>query len=145
MRLFPVRELYAGALFFPLQRSAEVLHTWRVWTGTVPDEVTSIGRIMRFPALPEVPGPLRGRVLPLIEAASAGEEGAGADLTSPLRALGPELDTFARVPAPALQQPHMDPPQPVPAEGDGEFLADLPAAAIDTVLDMAGPGADIPL
>src|SRR5262249_60924504 len=58
---------------------------------------------------------------------------------------GPELDTCGRVPAPALQQPHMDPPQPVPAEGDGEFLADLPAAAIDAVLDMAGPGADIPL
>jgi len=145
MRLFPVRELYAGALFFPLQRSAEVLHTWRVWTGTVPDEVTSIGRIMRFPALPEVPGPLRGRAFALVEAAYLGEEGAGADLISPLRALGPELDTFAMVPAPALQQLHMDPPQPVPAEGDGEFLADLPAAAIDAVLDMAGPGADIPL
>src|SRR5262252_8516986 len=41
MRLYPVRELYAGVLFFPLQRSAEVLHTWRVWTGTVPDDVTS--------------------------------------------------------------------------------------------------------
>jgi FAD/FMN-containing dehydrogenase len=41
MRLYPVRELYAGALFFPIQRAAQVLHAWRAWTSTVPDEVTS--------------------------------------------------------------------------------------------------------
>jgi hypothetical protein len=88
---------------------------------------------------------LRGRAFALVEAAYLGEERAGADLIGPLRALGPELDTFAMVPAPALQQLHMDPPQPVPAEGDGEFLADLPAAAIDALLDLAGPGTDTPL
>jgi FAD/FMN-containing dehydrogenase len=59
MRLHPVRELYAGALFFPIQRTAEVLHAWRAWTGTVPDEVTSLGRILRLPPLPEVPEPNR--------------------------------------------------------------------------------------
>jgi len=58
MRLYPVRELYAGVLFFPIDRSAEVLHAWRAWTGTVPDEVTSIGRILRLPPVPEVPEPL---------------------------------------------------------------------------------------
>jgi FAD/FMN-containing dehydrogenase len=145
MRLYPVRELYAGVLFFPIQRSAEVLHTWRAWTSTIPDEVTSIGRIMRFPPLPEVPEPLRGQAFALVEAAYLGDEGTGTDLIRPLRALGPELDTFAMVPAPALQQLHMDPPRPVPAEGDGEFLADLPAAAIDALLDVAGPGTDTPL
>src|SRR5499425_3136185 len=140
MRLYPVRELYAGVLFFPIERSAEVLHTWRAWTDTVPDEVTSIGRILRFPPLPEVPEALRGRAFALVEAAYLGDAAAGADLIGPLRGLGPELDTFAMVPAPALQQLHMDPAQPVPAEGDGEFLADLPAAAIDALLDLAGPG-----
>ena len=57
MVLYPVRELYAGALFFSIQRSAQVLHAWRDWTDTVPDEVTSIGRILRFPPLPVVPEP----------------------------------------------------------------------------------------
>ena len=57
MTLYPVRELYAGALFFPIQRTAEVLHAWRAWTGTVPDEITSLGRILRLPPLPEVPEP----------------------------------------------------------------------------------------
>ena len=61
MRLYPVRELYAGDLFFPIRRAAEVLHAWREWTATVPDEITSIGHLVRLPPLPEVPEPLRGR------------------------------------------------------------------------------------
>jgi hypothetical protein len=55
MMLYPVPELYAGALFFPIERTAEVLHTWRQWTDTVPDEVTSIGRILRLPSSPRSP------------------------------------------------------------------------------------------
>jgi FAD/FMN-containing dehydrogenase len=145
MRLYPVRELYAGALFFPIQRAAEVLHAWRAWTGTVPDEVTSLSRILRLPPLPEVPEPLRGRAFALVEAAYLGDAGAGAELIGPLRRLGPELDTFAMIPAPALQQLHMDPGQPVPAQGDGALLADFPAAAIDALIAVAGPDADTPL
>jgi FAD binding domain len=145
MRLYPVRELYAGVLFYPIQRSTEVLQAWRAWTGTVPDEVTSIGRIMRFPPLREVPGPLRGRAFALVEAAYLGDADAGARLIRPLRRLGPELDTFATVPAPALQQLHMDPGQPVPNQGDGAFLADAPAAAIDALVAVSGPDADTPL
>src|SRR5215472_5733761 len=145
MRLYPVRELYAGALFFPIPRSAEVLHAWREWTRAVPDEVTSIGRIMRFPPLPEVPEALRGRAFALVEVAYLGDVDTGAELIQPLRRLGPELDTFAMIPAPALSQLHMDPDRPVPNQGDGAFMADAPAAAIDALIAVAGPDADTPL
>ena len=80
-----------------------------------------------------------------MEAAYLGDAGTGAELIRPLRWLGPELDTFAMIPAPALQQLHMDPDQPVPAQGDGAFLADFPAAAIDALIAVAGPDADTPL
>ena len=145
MTLYPVREVYAGALFFPIQRTAEVLHAWRAWTGTVPDEVTSLGRILRLPPLPEVPEPLRGRAFALVEAAYLGDAGAGAALIQPLRQLGPDLDTFATIPAPALQQLHMDPDQPIPDQGDGAFLTDFPAAAIDALVAVAGPDAETSL
>ena len=145
MTLYPVREVYAGTLFFPIQRAAEVLHAWRGWTATVPDEVTSLGRILRFPPLPQVPEPLRGRDFALVEAACLGGAAAGAELIGPLRQLGPDLDTFAMIPAPALQQLNMDPDQPVPGQGDGAFLADFPAAAIDALVAVAGPDADTPL
>jgi len=145
MRLYPVSEVYAGALFFPIGRAAQVLRAWRAWTGTVPDEVTSLGRILRLPPAPEVPEPLRGRAFALVEAACLSDAGTGSELLGPLRRLGPELDTFAMIPAPALQQLHMDPDQPVPNQGDGAFLADLPEAAIDAVLALAGPDADTSL
>jgi FAD/FMN-containing dehydrogenase len=145
MRLYPVRELYAGALFFPVQRTAEVLHAWRAWTGTVPDEVTSLGRILRLPPLPEVPEPLRGRAFALVEAAYLGDAGTGAALIQPLRQLGPDLDTFATIPASALQHLHMDPDQPIPDQGDGAFLTDFPAAAIDALVAVAGPDAETSL
>jgi hypothetical protein len=143
--LYPVREVYAGALFFPLERSSEVLHAWREWTDTVPDEVTSVGRIMQFPPIPDVPEPLRGNSFAVVEAAYLGDEYEGAELIRPLRELGPLIDTFAMIPAPALQQLHMDPPEPVPYAGDGMFLADAPAGAIDAMVAAAGPGSNSPL
>src|SRR5215468_4953055 len=145
MRLYAVRELYAGTLFFPIERAAEVLKTWRAWTATVPDEVTSVGRILRLPPLPGVPEPLRGRAFALVEAAYLGDAASGAELIQPLRRLGPDVDTFATIPAPALQQLNMDSDQPVPNQGDGAFLAGFPDAAIDALVAVAGPDADAPL
>ena len=139
MRLYSVGDLYAGDLFFPIQRAAEVLHAWRAWTGTVPDEVSSQGRLVRLPPAPQLPEPLRGRAFVKVEAAYLGDAGTGAELTQPLRRLGPELDTFATIPPPALSQLHMDPDQPVPFQGAGAFLSDLPAAAIDALVGLAGP------
>jgi FAD/FMN-containing dehydrogenase len=145
MQLYPVPELYAGALFFPLERAADVLHSWHDWTTTVPDEMTSLGRILRIPPLPEVPDQLRGRAFAMVEAAYLGDESTGADLIAPLRDLGPEMDTFATIPAPALGQLHMDPADPVPAAGDGTLLTDFPPAAADAVVNLAGPDADTQL
>src|SRR6476619_5685263 len=38
MRLYPVSEVYAGWLIFPMERAEEVLTAWRDWVDTVPDE-----------------------------------------------------------------------------------------------------------
>jgi FAD/FMN-containing dehydrogenase len=145
MRLYQVRELYAGDLFFPIERAAEVLRAWREWTGAVPDEITSIAHLLRLPPLPELPERLRGRAFAMLEAAYLGDVRTGAELTQPLRRLGPELDTFAMIRAPALAQLHMEPSQPVPSRSDGAFLADFPAAAIDALVTVAGPDAETPL
>lgn len=88
---------------------------------------------------------MRGQAFALVEAAYLGDEGAGAELIAPLRQLGPEMDTFATIPAPALGQLHMDPTEPVPALGDGILLTDFPAAAADTLVAVVGPDADTPL
>src|SRR5438046_1188241 len=41
--LFPVRTLYAGDLFWPVERASEVLHAWRAWVETVPEDMNSLG------------------------------------------------------------------------------------------------------
>jgi hypothetical protein len=83
--------------------------------------------------------------LALVEAAYVGDESTGAELIAPLRKLGPEIDTFATIPAPALGQLHMDPTEPVPAVGDGALLTDFPAAAADALVGLAGAGAETTL
>jgi hypothetical protein len=137
-RLYPISEVHAGVLFFPVDRAHEVLEAWRAWLPSVPDSVTSVGRVLRFPPLPELPPHLSGQSYVVIEAAcqlSAAEADA---LLAPLRALGPALDTFCPTPVTDLSQLHMDPPGPVPAHGDGMLLTDLPEAAIEAFARVGG-------
>lgn len=143
--LYPVAEVYAGVLFFPLERAGEVLKAWRAWADDVSEDVTSVGRLMQFPPLPEAPEPLRGRSFALVEATFIAGEAEGAELLRPLRELGPELDTFATIPVEDLRHLHMDPPTPVPGAGDGFSLADVTPETIDALVEVAGAGSGSPL
>src|SRR3954463_12753756 len=143
--LYPVSEVYAGVLFFPLERGAEVLRAWRRWVDTVPDEVTSVGRFLQFPPIPDIPEPLRGGSFVVVEAASLLGKDSTDELLRPLRALGPQLDTFATIPVEELKHLHMDPEHPVPGFGDGMLLSDFNDAAIDALVQVAGANAHSPL
>ena len=123
-----------------MERSAEVLHAWRSWIRTVPDEVTSVGRILQFPPIDEVPEPMRGRSFAIVHAYSLGTEAEGIERLAALRALGPEIDTVRMVPPVELSEMHMDPPDPLPYFGEHLVLRDVPAAAIDDFVAAAGPG-----
>ncbi|ONH24379.1 oxidoreductase [Pseudofrankia asymbiotica] len=140
-RLYPVTDVYAGVLFFPIERAEEVLHAWRGWLPSVPDEVTSVGRLLRFPPLPELPPALRGQSYVVVEAACQLPPSLAAALLAPLRALGPSLDTFTTRPASELGLLHMDPDGPTPAHGDGMLLRALPPEAV-TAFASGADGAD---
>ena len=139
-RLYPIAQVYAGALFFPWERSAEVIHVWRDWIRTVTDEVTSVARILQFPPIDEVPEPIRGRSFAIVHAYSLGTEAEGIERLAPLRALAPEIDTVRMVPPVELSEMHMDPPDPLPYLGEHLVLGDLPSTAIDEFVAAAGPG-----
>jgi hypothetical protein len=145
IELYPVAELYAGWLIFPVERAGEVLNAYREWVRSVPDEVTSLARFLNVPPFPEIPEPIRGRRLVVVEAAMIMDEAEAGALLAPLRALGPEIDTFGTIPAAELSHLHMDPPQPVPGMGDHLLLEDLTPAAIDQAVRVAGADAPIPL
>ena len=90
----PVRELYAGALFYPLEQTADVLHAWT-------------------------------------------------ELLRPLRRLDPEIDSFAMQPPVGLSELAMDPRAPLPFRSAHALIEQLPAAAIEDVARIAGPGSSL--
>jgi FAD/FMN-containing dehydrogenase len=142
-RLFPYGEVYAGMFIWPYERAGEVLRAWRDWTQTAPEDVTTSMRIMHFPPLPELPDFLRGRSVAVIDGAYAGGADAGAEAVAALQALGPELDTWAMVPAVALSRLHMDPEEPMPYLSKSAIFGALDDAALDTIAAHAQPGSPL--
>jgi FAD/FMN-containing dehydrogenase len=145
LALHPAEDLYAGALFFSLDRAAEVFHAWHDWTATAPAAITSIARVMRFADRHDVPEFVRGRAYTVVEAAHLGTDAEGAELLAPLRDLRAELDTFSLVPPSALGHLHMAPEHPEARLADDGLVGELPAAAIDDLLAVAGPASQSPL
>ena len=147
LELFPIERAYAGVLFYPIERATEVLHAWGELThsDSLPDELTTVGRFLRLPPIPEIPEEVRGKSFAIVEAYHVGEQARAEQLLAPLRALGPVNDTIATVPMPALSHLHMDPEHPVPAAGDGLTIAELPNHAIDAFVEAAGENAQFPL
>jgi FAD/FMN-containing dehydrogenase len=145
VELYSIPDIYAGVLFFPWERSSEVLHAWLEWTATVAEEVTSVGRILQFPPLEEIPEPLRGGKFAIVEAVYMGDEASGSDLLEPLRDIGPAMDTFAMVAPADIAELHMDPPQPMPYTGEGQMLGPLDGEAIDRFVAAVGPESGSPL
>jgi FAD/FMN-containing dehydrogenase len=143
--LYPVTEAYAGWLIWPMERAAEVLGAWAEWTREAPEEVTSVGRLLQLPPIPELPEILRGRQVVVVEAAYQGDEASGRELLAPLLALEPEIDTFGTVPARALTELHQDPPAPVPGVGDGWMLDSLDARGAEAIVEAARMDGTAPL
>jgi FAD/FMN-containing dehydrogenase len=146
IELFPFTEIYAGMLAFPIERASEVLNAWNDLLPSLPDEMTTVGRMLRVPPLPEIPEVVRGRELTVVEAFYLGDEAEGRRLLQPLRDLGPEIDTIATMPTDQLIHVHMDPPQPVPGEGDHGMIAQrLTREGIDTFVEAFTSDAVKPL
>jgi hypothetical protein len=138
-RAYDFATAYAGWLVWDVQQADRVLKAWASWATEAPDCVTTSFRLLRLPPLEEIPAPLRGRHLVVIDGAVR----AGADdaerVLAPLRALQPEMDTFAEVPTADLVRLHMDPEGPTPAVSSTALLRALPGDATDALLAAGGP------
>jgi FAD/FMN-containing dehydrogenase len=139
--LLPLSQIYAGALFFPADQSSDVLRSWWEWIAGVPEEMTSVWRILNFPPVPEIPEPFRGNSYTAIEAIYCGDPADGEGLVAPLREAGTVgMDTMAVQPPQGIAELHMDPPEPLPYLGDSLLIGELSHAAIDSLLKAIGPG-----
>ncbi|GAA4505543.1 FAD-binding oxidoreductase [Brevibacterium yomogidense] len=140
--LYPLETVYAGMMVWDIEEADRVVRAWARWAPSAPDEITTSMRILHLPDAPEVPAPVRGRPVVCLDGAVLGPEAAARDAVAPLRALRPEVDTFASVPPASLSRLHMDPEGPTPVVGDSALLGRLPDSAVDAFLAQVGPGTD---
>jgi FAD/FMN-containing dehydrogenase len=139
--LFPVPELYAGSLFFPYERASELMHAWHDFVSAgLPDEITTVTRVVQLPPMEEIPELLRGKSFTVLQAAYLGNEADGAELIRPLTELGPDMNTFAMVEPNALGHLAMDPEDPMPYAGSSRMISNISSAGIDAFVGAAGPG-----
>lgn len=144
--LMPVSRLYGGGIFFPGEAAAALLHTYREWVETLPEETTTSIALLRLPPLPTLPPPLQGAHVVHLRFAHLGGAEEGAALLAPMRAVSPAvMDLVGEMPYAAVDSIHMDPTDPMPMWERGTALRELPAAAVDALLAAAGPGVETPL
>jgi len=144
-RVYPVAELYAGAMFFPYERARDVLDAWTAITPSLPDDMMTWTSLLQFPDLPDVPEVVRGQAFTVFHGAYLGAQDEGAALLEPIRELGPVMDTFAMVPPAVLADMAMDPSEPLPLISTTALVDDLPPATLDDLMSVVGSAADCPL
>ena len=111
----------------------------------MPDSVTTSCRIMNLPPLENIPEFLRGRSIVIIDGAICEDAARAEELLAPLRALSPEMDTFADMAPVGLSYIHMDPEDPMPGMSDSAILDGMSPEVVDAIVDVAGPGSGSPI
>jgi hypothetical protein len=98
--LVPVTQLYGGGIYFTADHApdaaADALHAYSDWVAGVPEEMASSVRMIRFPDLPAVPTPFRGRFVTRILMAFCSSAVEGERLVEPLRKIGNRSWTRSR-------------------------------------------------
>ncbi|GFM18791.1 MULTISPECIES: FAD-binding oxidoreductase [Mycobacteriaceae] len=140
-----IPEFYGGAVYFDGSDAAAVLHAWRSWSVGLPETVNTSIAIQQLPPLPGVSEPLAGRMTVAVRYTAVGDFAEAERLLAPMRAVAtPLLDSVAVLPYAAIGAVHADPVDPMPVIEDQALLSDLPVAAVDALLAVAGPGSGSP-
>jgi FAD/FMN-containing dehydrogenase len=146
LELVRIVRFHGGGIFFPAGSAATVLHAWREWAPSLPEQASTSIALLALPPDPALPEPLRGQYVAHVRFAHLGSAEEGDALLSPIRAAAtPLVDTVAELPFAAIDAVHMDPATPLPVYELGCSVRALPAEAVDAVLALAGPDAGSPL
>ncbi|MBO0702057.1 MAG: FAD-binding oxidoreductase, partial [Candidatus Dormibacteraeota bacterium] len=145
LSLLEVPTLYAGSIFFAGERTADVLHAYRAWAPTLPEQVTTSVALCRLPVMDHVPAPLASRQTVAVRFVGNVDARTGDALLRPLRGVSrPLLDTVRIMPYAGCGSVHMEPADPLPFWSCAAGLSELPGAAVDELVKLAGPGVNSP-
>ncbi|WP_132287174.1 FAD-binding oxidoreductase [Kribbella sp. VKM Ac-2568] len=138
--LFPVPRLYGGGIYFPGERTADVLRAWTAWHPGTPETMISSFAVLRLRALPQLPESLHGEFVVHLRIAYNGTAADGERMVAPLRAVAPALlDTVADMPYTKVASIHNESTEPVPYYERSIMLREFPADALDKLVELAGP------
>ncbi|HVK24298.1 MAG TPA: FAD-dependent oxidoreductase [Actinokineospora sp.] len=152
--LFPASTVVTGAAFWPGEHAKALLTLWDKWCRDAPTEVSTSFRVLNLPPFPGVPEVLSGGTMICVDGVVLGQQGAddaialgqADDLLAPLRAVAePVMDTWHLTTPQEILATHMDPDEPVPAQGDHFLLTELGDDAIDEFVRVLGAGSESPL
>jgi FAD/FMN-containing dehydrogenase len=144
--LAQVPRLYGGTLVYDGSLAAAVARTWREWTYGVPREMTSSLALIRYPDAPALPPELRGQFRVVVRIAYAGGVAAGEALVGPLRMAGPRVaDSVRDMPYAEVASIYADPTEPYSFHERTAMLGGLDDAAVDRLLELAGPDSGCPV
>jgi hypothetical protein len=138
-QLHPVSEVLGGLVLYPACRAADVLHFFRDFVATAPDELTCLGAFLTAPPAPFVPADLQGQPAIAIAVCYAGDLIEGQRVVQPLRDFGPPAaDVIGPMPYPVLQS-LLDESAPKGLQNywKSAFVDDLSDAAIEVLVARA--------
>jgi FAD/FMN-containing dehydrogenase len=146
VELLPVAEFYGGSIYYDGEHAPAILRAYARWARSLPDEMTTGIKLLRLPALPDVPEPLRERFTVQLSVGYIGNEANGDELLRPMRDVAPAIiDYVGIMPVTEIDTVHNDPADPLPFEYTSVVLPDLSEESIGALLAQAGPGVDTPL
>ncbi|MFN8371427.1 MAG: FAD-binding oxidoreductase [Anaerolineae bacterium] len=144
INLVPVAQFYGGSLVYSGDSADAALRFFREWTQRAPDALTSSIAILKFPNLPVLPEPMRGKKQVIVRAVYLGEAAEGEALIRQwVDWHAPEANTFKVMPFTDIGLVSNDPVEPSHTYYANELLNDLPDAVLDAMthytLDAASP------
>jgi UDP-N-acetylenolpyruvoylglucosamine reductase len=143
--LLPLDTVHGGALYFDGADARRVLHAWRAWSAGLPEHANTSFALLQLPPMPGVPEPLAGRLTAAVRFTSVAAREEAQAVLAPLRQVAPTVfDTVDVLPYPAISAVHADPVEPMPVLESSGLLRELPEAAVDRLLALAGPGSGSP-
>ena len=138
-RLYPVGEIFGGALFMPATR--DVLRSLVPIASSAPDELTTISFLMALPPAPFVPAELVGTMSLAVMFVWSGDPADGPAAIAPFREVAtPLVDLTMAMPYPGIYALLEQAEQRSLTVHRSRFLSTLDDAAIDAILDaLAAP------
>jgi FAD/FMN-containing dehydrogenase len=144
--LLPVERFCGGGLYFAADAARDVLGAVAEWAPELPESATASVALLRLPDVPEVAAPIRGQLVTHVRFATTEDPERAEHLLGPIRDVAaPILDTVTVLPYARIGEVHRDPTHPQPVMCAGQTLRSVDPDTIDALLEVAGPGRQVPL